>query len=137
MIIPNTQNVSSDNQVPYRNDMDDMRPRIASARADANSPLPQTKEARYAKAAQQMHRGKTLVFIGFGILGLAMLVYCVVGVAAEPNQDFGMAFLADSRWLVIPAQAGMAIGTLLWLAGSFQYLLGALDSDPDGPDLYF
>ena len=42
-----------------------------------------------------------------------------------------------SRWLVGPALGVIGLGTLLWLVGSFVYLNGAMDSDPEGPDLHF
>lgn len=84
-----------------------------------------------------MFRGKLLVIVGFGVLAIGIFTYCLIGVAAEPNQVFGMPSVTNSSRLSITAQAAMAIGTLLWLVGSFQYLLGAVDSDPEGPDLYF
>jgi hypothetical protein len=131
----NTQVAHSDNDIPYRSGISAQR-HEAVGRAHAPSPA-LSKEAVYAKAEKQMRLGQILVISGFGILMAGIVAYCIVGVAAEPNQNLGIAFLANSSWLIAPAQAVMAVGTLLWLAGSLLYVLGALDSDPTGPDLYF
>lgn len=104
----------------------------APAAAETNS-----KAASYAKAEQKMKQGKFLVIGGFVIMLLGMVAYCFVSIGTETNQDFGLSFLSNSSWMIAPALLTMGIGSLVWLVGSFLYFLGGLDSDPNGPELYF
>ncbi|MCC6145443.1 MAG: hypothetical protein IT368_16680 [Candidatus Hydrogenedentes bacterium] len=93
----------------------------------------QTREAGYAAAARKMRLGKLLVIAGFVLLLLGAVAYCVAGISAGAQDEA----LHESPWVLFVAQGTLALGTLMWLAGSFLYFLGGLDSDPDGPDLYF
>jgi hypothetical protein len=40
------------------------------------------------------------------------------------------------HWLAGPMLGVVGLGTLLWLIGSFTYLSGGMDLDPDDPELY-
>jgi hypothetical protein len=107
--------------------------RQASHRKQTTAVKP-ARESVYNRAARLMNRGKLLVITGFVLLLVGGIAYCVAGLSAGAQDA---ASLTDTPWLILGAQATLAIGTLLWLIGSFLYFLGGLDSDPDGPDLYF
>ena len=94
-----------------------------------------TKEEVYARAEQQMRRGKQLVISGFIVAVVGIVAYCVVGFTAGVNPELGSALLESPGLLVGPTLGIIGLGTLLWLVGSFVYLNGVMDSDPNGPDL--
>jgi cbb3-type cytochrome oxidase subunit 1 len=96
-----------------------------------------TKAEVYARAEQQMRRGKQLVISGFIVAVVGIVAYCVAVFSAGVSQELGSALLANPGWLVGPTLGVIGLGTLLWLVGSFIYLSGGMDSDPNGPDLYF
>ncbi len=96
-----------------------------------------TKAEVYARAEQRMHRGKRLVMSGFVVAVLGVIGYCAVSFGAGINQEVGASVLEDPGPLLGPALGVIGLGTLLWLVGSFDYLMGAMDSDPDGPDIDF
>ncbi len=96
-----------------------------------------TKAEVYARAEQRMRRGKQLVISGFIVAVVGMVAYCVACFSAAANQELGSALLESPGWLVGPTLGIIGLGTLLWLVGSFVYLSGAMDSDPNGPDLHF
>ncbi|MCC6220163.1 MAG: hypothetical protein IT291_02870 [Deltaproteobacteria bacterium] len=92
---------------------------------------------RYAIAENKMKRGKHLVVAGFVVAVIGIFVYCVSCLSANVNQNLETNLLERPIMLVEPALGIIAIGTLLWLIGSFIYLSGGMDSDPENPDLYF
>lgn len=98
-----------------------------------------TKAEIYARAERQMRRGKRLVFGGFIVAIVGIVAYCAICFTAAANQELGQALLDSPGWMAGPALGIIGLGTLLWLVGSFSYLKGAMDSDPDGetPDLHF
>jgi hypothetical protein len=99
--------------------------------------VPLSKAEIYARAEQQMHRGKQMVISGFVVAVLGIVAYCVVGLSAGVNQQLGSAFVESAGWLTGATLGVIGFGTLLWLVGSFLYVSGGMDSDPDGPDLNF
>lgn len=94
-----------------------------------------TKKEIYDAAVRRMIRGKKLVIGGFIVAIAGIIGYCVACLGASMNPDLSAALLDNPRWLVGPALGVIGLGTLLWLAGSFMYLSGAMDSDPNGTDL--
>jgi hypothetical protein len=96
-----------------------------------------TKAEIYARAEQQMRHGKELVIGGYIVAVVGIVGYCVASFSAAVNPDLGAALLESPRWLFAPTLGIIGLGTLLWLVGSFIYLNGAMDSDPNGPDLDF
>ncbi len=95
------------------------------------------EEEAYARAEQRMQRGKRLVISGFIVAVLGIVTYCVASFSAGVNMELGAAFL-ENPWQLVGLPLGMiALGTLLWLVGSFVYLDAAMDSDPNGPDPQF
>ena len=98
---------------------------------------PLSKTQVYVRAEQQMQRGRRLVVSGFVVAVLGIVAYCLVGLSAGVNQQLGSAFLESSDWLTGVTLGTIGLGTLLWLVGSFMYVSGGMDSDPDGPDLFY
>ncbi len=96
-----------------------------------------TKAEVYARAEQQMRRGKQLVISGFIVAVVGIVAYCVACFSGGVNQGIASALLTSPGWLVGPTLGIIGLGTLLWLVGSFIYLSGGMDSDANGPDLYF
>ncbi len=96
-----------------------------------------TKAEVYARAEQRMRRGKQLVISGFIVAVVGIVAYCVACFSAGVNQELGSALLESPGWLVGPTLGIIGLGTLLWLVGSFVYISGGMDSDPNGPDLDF
>ncbi len=96
-----------------------------------------TQAEGYARAEQQMRRGKQLVISGFIVAVVGIVAYCVACFSAGVNQELASALLTSPGWLVGPTLGIIGLGTMLWLVGSFIYLSGGMDSDADGPDLYF
>lgn len=89
-----------------------------------------------ARAARRMRSGKALVIAGFAVAVMGVIAYCVVCFTAGMNQEVGAALLAAPGWLIAPALGLIGLGTLMWLVGSFLYLIGGMDAD-SGEDLYF
>lgn len=106
-------------------------------KAEAAVSAPLSKAETYARAEQRMHRGRRLVISGFVVAVLGIVAYCVVGLSVDVNQQLGSAFSISSEWLTGATLGIIGLGTLLWLVGSFLYVSGGMDSDPDGPDLYY
>ncbi|OHB81005.1 MAG: hypothetical protein A2W31_15355 [Planctomycetes bacterium RBG_16_64_10] len=82
-----------------------------------------------------MRRGRRLVIAGFVVTIAGIIGYCLACFGASLNATPGP--IEDAAWFVTPALGIIGLGTLLWLVGSFMFLSGAMDSDPDGPDLRF
>ncbi len=110
---------------------------ITHAHVEPANAVPLSKAEIYAKAERQMRSGRQLVISGFVVAVLGVVGYCFVGLSAGVNQQLGSAFLESSGWLTGATLGTIGLGTLLWLVGSFLYVSGGMDSDPDGPDLYF
>lgn len=91
----------------------------------------------YTDAERRMRRGKQLVISGFIVAIAGVIAYCVACFSAGVNQELGSALLENPEWLVMPTLGVIGLGTLLWLVGSFLYLTGGMDSDPEGPDIHF
>ncbi len=96
-----------------------------------------TKAEVYARAEQRMRRGKQIVISGLIVAMVGIVAYCVASFNVAVNQGLGPALLESRGWLVGPTLGIVGLGTLLWLVGSFVHLSGGMDSDPNGPDLYF
>jgi hypothetical protein len=95
-----------------------------------------TQQGPYDEAKRRMQRAKRLVIAGFSVAVAGMIGYCAACLGAGVNQDFGVHLLERPQWLIAPTLGTVGLGTVLWLIGSFHYLSAAMDSDPDGPDLF-
>lgn len=121
-------------ETPVRADLFGM---TGYARADESAPAPELSETEHhAGAAQRMRQGKRLVVSGFVVAVTGIVAYCVVCLGAAMSQDLGTVILESPGWLAGSMLGVIGLGTLLWLVGSFMYLSGGMDSDPDDPDLY-
>jgi len=107
------------------------------AKTDRLSAAHRSQEEVYAEAEQRMRRGRRLVIGGFVVAVVGVIGYSVACFSAAVSPQLGSTLLERPGWLVGPALGIIGLGTLLWLVGSFMYLTGAMDSDPNGPDLYF
>ncbi len=91
----------------------------------------------YARAEQRMRRGKQIVISGLIVAMVGIVAYCVASFNVAVNQGLGPALLESRGWLLGPTLGMLGLGILLWLVGTFVYIVGAMDSDPNGPDLHF
>jgi hypothetical protein len=89
----------------------------------------------YAVAERRMRRGKRLVISGFVVTVAGIIGYCLACFGA--SQNVTARSIEEAGWFVTPALGVLGLGTLLWLVGSFLFLCGAMDGDPEGPDLHF
>lgn len=120
-------------ETPVRADLFSM---AGYAHADHALPAPTDAELeRRANAAERMRRGKRLVISGFVVAVAGIVAYCVVCLGAAMSQNLGAMLLESPQWLAGPMLGVIGLGTLLWLIGSFMYLNGGMDLDPDDPEL--
>jgi len=91
----------------------------------------------HGTAEQRVRRGKRLVVGGFVVAVAGVVGYCVACLSAGIGQDPGAHFVESPRPFVGLALGIIGLGTFLWLVGLIIYLNGAMDSNPDGPDLDF
>ncbi len=89
------------------------------------------RSERVATPEQRMRRGKRLVLAGFVVAIVGMVGYCVACLAGGADARVGTALLERPEWLIVPTLGTIALGTLLWLVGSFVFLMAAMDSDSD------
>ena len=92
-----------------------------------------TRSERLGGPEKRMRDGRRLVLAGFVIAVLGIVAYCFVGLSAPATEQV----VSGPADMIGPALGVIGIGTLLWLVGSFVFLRGAMDSDPDGPDINF
>ncbi len=89
----------------------------------------------FALAERRMRRGRRLVISGFVVAIAGIIGYCLACFGA--GQGGAWRLMQDPAWFITPSLGIIGLGTLLWLVGSFLFLSGAMDSDPEGPDLDF
>ena len=88
------------------------------------------------EAVQRMRQGHRLVISGFVVAVAGVVAYCVVCLGAALNQNLGVELVEEPLRVGLFLRRIIGLGTLLWLVGSFMYLSGGMDSDPDDADLY-
>ena len=91
----------------------------------------------YARADQRLRRGKQLVISGCLVAIMGIVAYCAINLMAVANQEPAAAQFQGSAWFGRASLGVVGSGAILWLLGALLYLSGGLDSDPNGPDLYF
>jgi len=69
----------------------------------------------------RMQTGQKLVFTGFGIAVIGIVLYCIAGFSADAAQ-------AESNF-IMESLGVIAIGVLVWLVGAVKYLNGAIDAN--------
>ena len=92
-----------------------------------------SRSERLGGPEKRMRDGRRLVLAGFIIAVLGIVAYCFVGLSAPAGAEI----VSGPADMIGPALGVIGIGTLLWLVGSFVFLRGAMDSDPDGSDINF
>jgi len=106
------------------------------ASADQSVSAPLARAGASNEAVLRMRQGHRLVISGFVVAVAGVVAYCIVCLGAALNQNLGAALLESPGWLAGSMLGIIGLGTLLWLVGSFMYLSGGMDSDPDDADLY-
>ncbi len=96
-----------------------------------------SKKKMYAAAERRMQFGKRLVISGAIIAILGIICRCIVSFSVDIGPTIGAIYLRNPERFLGPTLGIIGLGTFMWLVGSFVYLHGVMDSDPDGPDLYF
>lgn len=92
---------------------------------------PVTKATR----AESLQRtGRRLILAGFAVTCVGVILYCGVCFAGGVDADMGDILLANTVPLARATLAVLGLGTLVWLAGSFAYLRGAMDADETPPN---
>lgn len=86
--------------------------------------------ARSAETAQR--RGKQLIYAGFGITILGVILYCVACFAGGVNVELGDVLLVHSAPLTRVTLFVLGVGTLSWLVGTFAYLSAVMEMDERG-----
>lgn len=80
-----------------------------------------------------MREGKRLILLGFIVAVVGIVAYCVVGLSAPAPGTTSNGLEGMST----PSLGIIGLGTLLWLIGSFVFLLGGMDADTDEKELDF
>lgn len=111
----------------------DVKRKNAAVATGDRGPTPRAE--RYAAAERRMRRGRRVVYAGFAVTVVGVVGYCVACFQAAVHQDLGTALLENPGYLVGPTLGIIGLGTLLWIVGSFLFLSGAMDADPNGPEL--
>lgn len=89
----------------------------------------QRTRAEHAEALQR--RGRGLILGGFVITITGVVGYCVASFAGGMDADMGDILFRNSVPFARATLAVLGVGTLVWLAGSFTYLKGAMDADEE------
>ncbi|MCA9143874.1 MAG: hypothetical protein H6822_08820 [Planctomycetaceae bacterium] len=105
--------------------------------SNSNTTSDPTRREMYARADQRLRRGKQLVVSGCLVAMLGMVAYCAVSLMASTDQEPAAAQSQGSAWFGGASLGVVGSGAIPWLLGALLYLSGGLDSDPNGPDLYF
>lgn len=100
---------------------------VSSLHKDATA----QETTRNERAESLQRNGKRMVFTGFAITILGVLLYCAVSFAEGANVDMGDVLLRNAAPLTRATLAVLGIGTLIWLIGSFTYLRGMMDADEE------
>lgn len=112
---------------------------IGLSRRDAVLPIPAvpasaaraTRPSRTARAESMQKRGRAMIFAGFVITIAGVVLYCAVCFSGGIDADMGELLLENAVPFARATLGVLAVGTLVWLVGSFAYLRGAMDADDD------
>lgn len=105
--------------------------------SNREAPLTEAKKMMYAAAEQRMRWGRWLVISGSIVAIIGIICRCIASFSVDIGSNIGALFLQNPEKFLGPTLGVIGLGTLLWLIGSFLYMHGAMDSDPNGPDLHF
>lgn len=70
---------------------------------------------------KRMHTGQKLVFAGFGISVIGIVLYCMAGFSADAAHTEPV-FIKESLGVI-------GLGVVVWLVGAVKYMNGAIDSN--------
>lgn len=84
-----------------------------------------------AQAAEGLQKsGTRLIFAGFAVTILGVVLYCAVCFAGSVDADLADILLRDAVPFGRATLGVLGVGTLMWLVGSFRYLRGLMDAEP-------
>lgn len=97
---------------------------------EQRAPTELVSPSRIGEARQR--NGKRMIFAGFGITILGVVLYCAACFAGGMDAEMGDILLRNVVPFARATLAVVGLGTLVWLVGSFTYLRGAMDADEQG-----
>lgn len=83
------------------------------------------------RAESMQKNGKRMVIAGFVISVVGVVLYCAVTFTGGIDAYTGDILFRNGVSLGKVTLAVLALGTLVWLVGSFTYLQGAMDADEE------
>ncbi|MBZ0274409.1 hypothetical protein K8I61_20420 [bacterium] len=96
--------------------------------SESRSPaLPSTA----ARAESMQKTGKRMIFAGFVMTVVGVILYCAACFAGGMDTDIGDILFRNAVPFARGTLAFLGLGTLVWLVGSFTYLRGAMEADED------
>ncbi len=81
------------------------------------------------EAEKKMILGRRMVFLGFFISIIGIIVYCMACFNQDFNEKLGGVLYNNPGSLLYPTLGTVAIGTIFWLIGSLIHLNGAIHSE--------
>jgi len=81
----------------------------------------QTRSNDMSLETKRMRTGQTLVFTGFGISVVGIVLYCMAGFSADAAQTEPV-FIKESLGVI-------GVGVMVWLVGAVKYMNGAINSN--------
>lgn len=89
--------------------------------------------AMRAEAAQKS--GKRMIFAGFVITVVGVVLYCAACFTGGVDADLGDVLFQNAVPFARATLGVLGLGTLVWVIGSFKYLQGVMDADGGNGDL--
>jgi hypothetical protein len=87
-----------------------------------------------ARAEATMRAGRLMIFAGVVVTILGVVLYSLACFAGGMDADMGDILFRNAVPFARAMLGVLGLGTLVWLAGSFVYLRGALDADEEVED---
>lgn len=81
----------------------------------------QERNSKMSLESTRMQTGQKMVFTGFGIAVIGIVLYCMAGFSADATQTEPV-FIKESLGVI-------GLGVLVWLIGAVKYMNGAIDSN--------
>jgi hypothetical protein len=110
---------------------DAVRPNTREARVESPEAI---RQRIAAKAEARQRAGKRMILAGFVIAIVGVVLYCVACFAGGASAGMDDILFRNAVPFARSMLAVLGFGTLLWLVGSFVFLRGAMDAEPDALD---
>lgn len=82
-----------------------------------------------ARAESRQKHGRAMIFAGFVVTIVGVVLYCIACFAGGADADMGDVLLANAVPFARATLVLLGLGTLVWLVGSFIYLRGIMDAE--------